>query len=291
MTQFGRSARCAAFLFGLLVATGHCLAVVAKVPSQQLARGAQVEAQVDVGGRFGVESDLAQASSMQETNAQRMLPIGPVKKAGIFFVRVIAPDKSDTVVCVLVTEAGGDRFVAESIAIGGRNPASDSEVPATLVERFATAVAKDDYAPAVAAAKKVMREWLPRHAVETTGTLTICILPVPGAQAMCLARIGDHLVDLSFEFADALIDEVALTAAEKKQLRWLLQGGRTVVDLRKLVRADRGVQKLIDAAAAGVNITEFVVKERGGNDVTVSVVGNNFVGLIDKTAVTLKLVR
>jgi hypothetical protein len=55
-------------------------------------------------------------------------------------------------------------------------------------------------------------------------------------------------------------------------------------------RGDGALDKLIEAASAGVSVSEFVVKAKGGNDVAVSVVGNNFVGLVDKAAVTIKLV-
>jgi hypothetical protein len=164
-------------------------------------------------------------------------------------------------------------------------------VAPALLTKFADAIGEDDYAAAKRAAKKAVTAFVSQNAAKLTGTVTVCILPVPGAQAVCIARIGEHIVDLGFEFTNALIDEApGLTAAERQKLRVFVQAGRTVVDLTRLVRADRGIERILEATSTGADLTSFVVKNQGGDDVAVSVISSNAVGLINKTAVTIKLV-
>ncbi len=41
---------------------------------------------------------------------------------------------------------------------------------------------------------------------------------------------------------------------------------------------------------AEVSLAEFVVKDQGGNDLAVNVIGNGFVGVVNRATVTIKIV-
>jgi hypothetical protein len=281
----------ACFTAALFIAP-YSVASDLSVPAQQVKAGDTVWARTDAKGDVLIESDLSRTSSQRKVGQDGKVSIGNANAPGISFVRLVTPDGGAAVICVVVTEGGGRRLVAESIKLTDREPAAAAVgIEDTLLKKFADEVAKDQYAAAVAAARNVARGWLVKHAVDATATVTICILPVPGTQTVCVARIGDHLVDLGFEFTDALIDECkGLRDEEKRSLHRWLQAGRTLVDLRSIIRADRKLEKVIEAASAGVSLAEFTAKDKGGTDLAVSVIGNNFVGIVDKAAVTIKVV-
>jgi|GEM_PF-4696860 len=263
------------------------------VEKTELAKGSQVKCKVNVDGSAGIESDLSRSSFSQEVGAGATIEVGPANEAGLYFVKLIQIPKTPVVVPIFIASgAQPGTFFVESLPfkppIAGKSP----KVTEDLIDRFSKAIKKDDYGAIRKAAKLCVTSWLSKNTVGATGTMTICILPVPGARAVCFARIGDHIVDLGFEFTNALIDSTPdLSDKDKGQLRQWLQTGRTIIDLSKIIRADTKLEKVLEAATIGVNLIEFNAKDKSGSVIAASVISNNTAGLVSKTAITIKLVK
>lgn len=278
-------------IVALLLTPYEAFAINASVDQKQIAVGESASAKVDVTGTVGVESDISQTSSDEKVTADGTVPIGTPKAAGLYFVRLIADDKSSTILTIVVTDADGGNLFVQSLPVDGSLPPVTGGM-ADLLQKFADSIGKDNYALAKAAAKKTATDWAATNVVSVSGTVTICILPVPGAQTVCIARIGDHLIDLGFAFTNELVNESAdLTSDEKDKLLTWVHAGRTTVDLYKLLNASDRLDQILKATTVGTNILDEQVKDKSGAMVGLQVFSNNAVGLIDKTALTIKLVK
>lgn len=264
----------------LWIVTIPALACVANqvqidIPKPIYRPGEHVIAVIRAPGEVGIENDIEQRSFTATIGGIRQVDLGPIKKPGLYVIRVVSGSHATAAVLFAYSEG-------EHIVLKVSTWTTDSPLPlrAELIDRFSRAITQERL---LACAKKALIRWLPANVSTLGTTTTVCMVcVVPGGQVACPACVssaGDNVVDLSLEILTELVNSMEqdriFSAQEAKELRaviGLLHTGRAAL---AIMSAGSNLERVVE----GVNYTVQTLVE---NEAATLVVGN-VAGQVNKT--------